>query len=125
MSASRVSYVSLKKSCVSSSITGMSSPSSLTMCTSTDDCFCHEQVRQSRSPNCSYAQTSTCSAVIVSTSGSWSAGAVAKQDLLQRVAPQPEPERLEWDHFLRRDVAEIHVRSELLHEPGLARLRRR
>ena len=25
-------------------------PSSATMCTSTDDCFCHEHVRQSLSP---------------------------------------------------------------------------
>ena len=54
------------------------------MCTSTDDCFCHEQVRQSRSPNSSYAQRRTSSAGMVSTSGSCRLG-VAKQHLLQRV----------------------------------------
>src|SRR5688572_25647216 len=103
----------------------MSRPSSLTMWTSTDDCFCQEQVRQSLSPNWSYAQTSTSSALIASTSGSWSAGALAKQDLLHRVAAQAQSERLERDHFLGRDVAQVHVRPELLHEPGLVRLRRR
>ena len=30
-----------------------------TMCTSTDDCFCHEHVRQSLSPNSAYAQRRT------------------------------------------------------------------
>src|SRR5262245_26624126 len=48
-----------------------------------------------------------------------------KQHLFQRVAAQPEAERLERDHFLRRDVAEVDVRAEVLHEPRLARLRRR
>src|SRR5204862_6910916 len=110
--------------CVSSSMTGRSRPSSETMCTSTDDCFCHEQVRQSRSPNSAYAQRRTSSAGIVSTSGSCRLG-VAKQDLLERVAAQAEPQRLERDHFLGRNVAEVHVRAELLHKPGLARLRRR
>src|SRR2546427_5779780 len=100
-------------------------PSSLTMWTSTDDCLCHEQVRHMRSPNCSYAQRSTSSALIASTSGSWSAGAVAKQHLLQRVAAQPAPERLERDDLLRRDIAEIHRRAELLDEPHLCGLRGR
>src|SRR5690242_1706856 len=104
-------------------MTGIPSPSSLTMCTRTDDCFCHEQVRQSLSPNCSYAQSSDSSAVMRSTSGSWSAGAVAKQDLLQRVAAQAEPQRLERDHLVGRDVPEIDVRAEVLHEPCLGRLR--
>src|ERR671934_1844129 len=111
MSASRVSYVSRKNSCVSSSITGMSSPSSDTMCTSTDDCFCHEHVRQSLSPNSSYAQRRTSSADIVSTSGTRRLG-VAKQHLLQGVAAQTEPQRLERDDLFRRDVAEIHIRAE-------------
>src|SRR5258708_725707 len=61
-------------------------------------------------------------------SASTSAGScrlcIAEQHLLQRVAAQPEPERLERDHFLRRDVAEIDGRPELLDEPGLRRLRR-
>src|SRR5204863_5128293 len=59
-----------------------------------------------------------------STSGSWGALAI-EQHLLHRVAAQPEAERLERDHFLRRDVAEVHVGPELLDEPRLARLGRR
>src|SRR5439155_1330312 len=82
------------------------------MCTSTDDCFCQEQVRQSRSPNCSYAQRSRSSAEIVS-GGSRSAW-VAKQDLLQRVAAQAQPERLERDDLLGRDVAEVDLGTEVL-----------
>src|SRR5438034_5889588 len=103
----------------------MSSPSSLTMWISTDDCRCQEHVRHIRSPNCSYAQRSTSSALIASTSGSRSAGAVAKQHLLQRVAAEAEAERLERYDLFRRDVAEIHVRPELLDEPRLRALRRR
>src|SRR6266550_8326783 len=107
-------------------MTGMSSPSSDTMCTSTDDCFCHEHVRQSRSPNSAYAQRRTSSADIASKSSSGRSGALAiEQDLLQRVAAQAEPERLEWNDLLRRDVPEVHVRAELLHEPGLRRFRGR
>src|SRR4051812_43202432 len=121
----RVSYVSGKSTRVSSSTIGTSSPSSLTMWISTDDCRCHEHVRHMRSPNCSCAQRSTSSALIDSTSGSWSAGAVAKQHLLQRVAAQAAPQRLERDHFLRRDVAEVDVGPELLDEPDLGGLRRR
>src|SRR4051812_28534090 len=125
-SRSRVSYVSRKKSCVSSSITSIGRSSSETMCTSTDDCFCHEQVRQRRSPYSSYAQRSRSSAGIASKSRSGSAGAVAtEQHLLDRVGAQPEAERLERDDLLRRDVAEVHVGAELLHEPGLRALRRR
>src|SRR5256885_455083 len=93
------------------------------MCTSTDDCFCHEQVRQSPSPNCSYAQTSRFSAEIVS-GGSCRAG-VAKQHLLQRVAAEAEPERLQRDDLLGRDVAEVDLGAELLDEPDLRGLRRR
>src|SRR5579864_7249906 len=102
MSRSRVSYVSRKKSAVSSSMTGMSIPSSLTMCTSTDDCFCHEQVRQSLEPKRSYAQRRHSSAVMDSTSGSWSRLAT-EEHLLQRVATQPEAERLERDDLVGRD----------------------
>src|SRR5918997_5295486 len=94
-SRSRVSYVSRKKRCVSSSTIGMSSPSSETMWTSTDDCFCHEQVRQSLSPYSACAQRSKSSADIASRPGSGSGGAVAKQHLLQRVGAEPAAERLE------------------------------
>src|SRR5919201_3193250 len=102
----------------------MSSPSSATMCTSTEDCFCQEQVRQSRSPNCSYAQRSRSSAAIVSTSTGRCRLGAAKQHLLERVAAQAEPERLERDDLLRRDVAEVDLRPEVLDEPGLRRLGR-
>src|SRR5262245_3543730 len=95
------------------------------MWTSTDDWRCQEQVRHMRSPNCSWAQRSTCSALMASTLGSRSAGAVAKQHLLQRVPTQTEPERLERDDFFRRDVAEVDVGPEVLHEPRLRFLRRR
>ena len=99
------------------------------MCTSTDDCFCHEQVRQSPSPNCSCAQRSTSSADMASTRRvvrRRAAGlGVAKQHLLQRVAAQPEPERLQRDDLLGRDVAEVDRRAELLDEPDLRGLRRR
>src|SRR4029079_13320231 len=98
----------------------MSSSSWETMCTSTDDCFCHEHVRQSRSPNSWYAQRRASSAGIVSTSGGCRLGG-ATEHLLQRVGPQPKAKRLERDHFLGRDVAEVDPRPELLHEPGLAR----
>src|ERR1044071_663473 len=100
----------------------MSSPSSATMWTSTDDCFCQEQVRQRRSPNSAYAQRRTSSADMPSKStwGSGSGGALAiEQDLPQRVATQPEAQRLERDHFVRRDVAEVDRRAEMLDEPGL------
>src|SRR5215211_3058813 len=111
---------------------GMSSPSCETMCTSTDDCFCHEQVRQSWSPNSLYAHWSSSSARMASkslecTPGTGSIlspvlldrGAVAKQDLLQGVGAKTAAERLERDHLVRRDVSEVDGRAELLHEPGL------
>src|SRR5690242_2255853 len=104
----------------------MSSSSSETMWTSTDDCFCHEHVRQSRSPNSSYAQRRMSSAPMRSKSSSGSGGALAiEQDLLQRVAAEPKPQRLERDDLLGRDVPQVHVRAELLDEPGLRGLLRR
>src|SRR5713226_10306790 len=96
-------------------------PSSETMWTSTDDCFCQEHVRQSRSPNSAAAQRITSSADMVSVSGSCRLG-VAKQNLLEGVAAQAEPERLERDHFVGRDVAEVHRGAEVPDEPGLRRL---
>src|SRR5437879_6239444 len=99
-------------------------PSSETMWTSTDDCFCQEQVRQSRSPNSAAAQRTTSSADMASVSGSCRLG-VAKQNLLEGVAAQAEPERLERDDFVGRDVAQVDLRAEVLDEPGLRGLRRR
>src|SRR5919204_1362813 len=102
----------------------MSSPSSATMCTSTDDCFCQEHVRQRRSPNSAYAQRRISSAVIDSKSSSGSGGAVATEEhLLQRVGPQAEPQRLERDDLVGRDVPEVHARPELPDEPRLGALR--
>src|SRR5919204_5340362 len=98
----------------------MGSPSSETMCTSTDDCFCHEQVRHSFCPNSTYAQRISFSAGIrsKSISGSGSAGAVAiQQHLLERVAAQAEPQRLERDDLVRRNVSEVHQRPEVRDEP--------
>src|SRR5687768_16795990 len=114
------------------------------MWTSTEDCFCHEQVRQSLRPNSSYDQRRTssadmasksapsqrsCSAVSTRWSGASRGGssgsgrlALTEQHLVDRVGTEPQPERLERDHFLGRDVAQVHVASELLHEPGLPRL---
>src|ERR1700730_18128359 len=94
-----------------------------TMCTSTEDWRCHEHVRHMRSLNCRLAQNSASSAVIASTSGSWSAGAVAKQHLLQRVAAETAAERLQRDDLVRRDVAEVDGGAEFLDEPGLGGLR--
>src|SRR4029079_4216461 len=96
------------------------------MGTSAEDCFCQEHVRQRRSPYSSYAQRSRSSADMASKSRSGSAGAGATQEhLLDRVAAQPKAERLQRDDLVGRDVAEVHVGPELLHEPGLRALRRR
>src|SRR5207237_3357636 len=122
---SRVAYVSGKSTSVSSSTIGTSSSSSLSRWTSTEDWRCQEHVRHMRSPNCSYAQRSTCSADNESTSGSRSAGAVAKQHLLQRVAAQAAAERFERDDLVGRDVPEVDRRAEGLDEPGLCGLRGR
>src|SRR5437870_3950236 len=103
-------------------MTATSSPSSETMCTSTDDCFCHEQVRQSLSPCSSAAQRTTSSAERLSAStggarnGSTSSVSgscrllIAHQDLLQRVAAETEAQRLERDDLVGRDVAQVHAR---------------
>ena len=78
------------------------------------------------SPKRSYAQRSDSSAVIASTSGSCSRLTLATEEhLLQRVAAQPEAERLERDDLVGRDVAEVDVGPEVLDEPRLRRLRRR
>src|SRR5205085_12226810 len=107
------SYVSRKKSCVSSSITSRSRPSSEIVWTSTDDCFCHEHVRQSRSPSspCAHRRSSSAdidsastggASVAVPASGSSGSGRllIGEQHLLERVGAQAEPERLERDDLL-------------------------
>src|SRR5262245_38468051 len=100
-------------------------PSSDAMCTSTDDCFCHEQVSTSLSSNSAADHSSRSSADMPSKSSSGSAGALAKEDLLQGVAAQPLPQGLERDDLVGRDVPEVDLGPEVLHEPRLRGLRRR
>src|SRR5207342_2451076 len=50
---------------------------------------------------------------------------MAKKHLLQRVGAEAEAERLERDHLVGRDVAEVHLGPEVADEPGLRGLRRR
>src|SRR5687768_14899237 len=58
--------------------------------------------------------------------GSALAGRLGRQqDLFQRVRAEAEAERLDGDHLVGRDVAEVDVRAEVLHEPRLRRLGRR
>src|SRR5688572_13173165 len=98
------------------------------MCTSTDDCFCQEHVRQSLSPKRSYAARISSSALRLSESGiAWAAlcGLLrTKQHLLQGVRTEAAAERLERDHLVRRDVAEVHLGAEVLYEPRLGGLLR-
>src|SRR5256885_17226354 len=81
--------------------------------------FWNEHASATLPGNCSSSSSRICSGEYDSTSGG-----ICKQHLLQRVAAQPEPERLERDDLLGRNVPEVHVRPEVLHEPRLARLRR-
>src|SRR5574340_623900 len=153
---SRVSYDSRKKRCVSSSTVSMRSPSPATMCTRTDDCFCHEHVRQTRGQNVWWAHAISSSAVMASKSRSGSRGGLsagvatcasspcsrlapgrkegargrpgvtlAQEHLSQGVAAEPEPEGLERDDLLGRDVPEVHLGAEVRDEPRLRGLRRR
>src|SRR5438876_603080 len=124
-SRSRVSYVSGKSTIVSSSTMSTSSPSSEIMWMSTELCRCHEHVRQSRSPNSSAAHRRTSSADMASKFKSGSRAVATEEHLLQRVGTQAEPQRLERDDLLGRDVPEVHARSELPDEPGLGALRGR
>src|SRR4029078_5409895 len=98
----------------------MSSTSSDAMVTSTDDCFCQEQLRQRRSPNSSAAQTRTSSAGSASLCASVRERRVLNQpQLLPHVGSEPEAKRLERDDFLRRDFPEVDVGPVLLDEPRL------
>src|SRR5260221_4504853 len=86
--------------------------------------FWKEQASETRPGNAPSTKEMTSGADSASTSGG-RCRLAAKQDLLQGVASQPETQGLERDHFVGWDVAEVHVRAEVLHEPRLARLRRR
>src|SRR6516225_2351666 len=96
------------------------------MSSSTDSSFWKEQASEIRPGNASRSapRISGASRASQSSSGSWGRLAT-EQHLLQRVAAQAETERLERDHLVRRDVADVDVRAEPLYEPRLARLRRR
>src|SRR5687768_14717585 len=55
--------------------------------------------------------------------GSVSDRLLIEQDLLEGVGSESEPERLERDDFLGRDVSEVHLGAEVLHEVRLRGLR--
>src|SRR5439155_20417022 len=94
------------------------------MSSSTDSSFWKEQARATRPGNSSSRSSTTRCAGHDSTSAG-SCRLATEQHLLQRVAAQAETQRLERDHLVGRDVAEVDVRAEMLDEPGLALLRRR
>src|SRR5690242_11144336 len=93
------------------------------MSSSTVASFWKEHASATRPGNRSRSRPRISSAAMASTSDG-SCRLATEQNLLQRVAAQAEAERLERDRLLRRDVPEVDVRAEVLHEPRLARLRR-
>src|SRR5918999_3291942 len=112
---------------VSSSTTSTSRSSSETMCTSTEDCFCQEQLRQNRSPNSSWAQRRRSSAESASSSVSVRDSCrllLSEKHLLQGVSAEPEPQGLERDHLFGRDVPQVDLGTEPANEPGLRGLGR-
>jgi hypothetical protein len=62
---------------------------------------------------------------MLSTSGGSCSVVADTEHLLQCVAAQAEPERLERDDLLGRDVAEVDVGAEVLDERRLRRVGRR
>src|SRR5688572_28677700 len=81
--------------------------------------FWNEHASATFPGNCASSHSRTCSADHCSTSFG------SKENLLQGVAAQAAAERLERDHLVGRDVPEVHVRADGLHEPRLRGLRRR
>src|SRR4029453_19613547 len=89
------------------------------MWTSTEDCFCQEHVRQSRSPNSSAAHRRISSAGRASSSDPVSESCVlTEQNLLEGVGTEPDAKRLERDDLFRRDVAQVDLGAEAPEEPG-------
>src|SRR5437762_2499958 len=86
--------------------------------------FWKEQARETRPGNESRQKRRISCALIDSTSLG-NCRLVAKKHLLQSVGAQAKTERLERDHLVGRDVAEIDRRTEMTDEPRLRRLRRR
>src|SRR5664279_1229312 len=106
------------------------------MCTSAEDCFCQEQVRQSCGPKFSLAQLRSSSAESGSSScasRSASSGEYSNPGVVsaiteycpERVGAKPESKRLETESLLGRDVAEVHLGAVVGDEPGLSGLERR
>src|SRR3954452_822725 len=98
--------------------------SSKSMSSSTDSSFWNEQARETFPGNVSRQKRRISRALIDSTSLG-NCRLAAKKHLLQRVTAQAEAQRLEGDHLVGRNVAEVDRRPEVLHEPRLRRLRRR
>src|SRR5438309_8549287 len=94
------------------------------MSSSTDSSFWKEQASATRPGSSASTSSKTRSAGQDSTSAG-RCRLAAKEHLLQRVGSQAEAQRLERDHLVGRDVAEVDVRAEVLDEPRLAVLRRR
>src|SRR6266550_4444421 len=95
------------------------------MSSSTASSFWKEQASETLPGNSRTHSARISSALIASTvaaSGSVNGRTAIQQHLLQRVTAEAEPERLERNDFLRRDVAEVDRRAELLDEPGLGGL---
>src|SRR5438477_5536530 len=94
------------------------------MSSKTDSSFWNEQASETLPGNESRQKRRISCGVIASMSLG-NCRLVANKHLLQRVAAEPEPERLERDHLVGRDVAEVDRGTEVPDEPGLRRLRRR
>src|SRR5579884_323518 len=96
-----------------------SSPNS--MSSRTDSSFWKEQASATRPGKASSTNSTTRCAGHVSTSAG-SCRLATEKHLLQGVAAQAEAQRLERDHLVGRDVAEVDIRAEVLDEPRLALL---
>src|SRR4029077_4365749 len=94
------------------------------MSSSTLSSFWNEQASETSPGNASRQRATVSSALIASTAAASGSVNVTKEHLFQRVAAQTEAQCLERGQLVRRDVAEVDRRAELLHEPCLRRLRR-
>ena len=111
------------------------------MCTSTELCFCHEQVSTARGPKRSAvhaqhvlgrARLELVGEALGLGRGDWQhrahalgVGQVSEEQVGHRVGAQPQPQRLERDDLVGRDVAEVDLGAEMADEPGLLILLRR
>src|SRR5215469_16649473 len=93
------------------------------MASSTDSSFWKEHARAARPGNSASTNSNTRWGGQDPTSAG-SCRLAAKKHLLQRVAAQPQPQRLEGDDLVGWDVSEVDLRAEVPDEPGLALLAR-